>query len=122
MLENKNEILADRLNEQPTIFRGCSSQELVTIVWVAAVIWIPACVVISTALGYAMVGFSIGAIGVGATVFVVATIFQKLKRGKPYGYYQQLLACFLEDKHIWRSKFVRRSGPWALGRTERRKR
>lgn len=120
MLEQHNEILADRLNEQPTIFRGCSSQELVTIAWVSAVIWIPICVMLSSMLGYAMVGFSLGAIGVGCTVFVTATIFQKLKRGKPFGYYQQLFACFLEDKHIWRSKFIRKTGVWSLGRTERK--
>lgn len=115
---DKHEILADRLNEQPTIFRGCSSQELVMILWIATLVWIPLCVFFAALVGYTMVGFSLGGIGVGLTVFVVATIFQKLKRGKPIGYYHQVVTCMLHDKHIWRSKFIRHTGTWGIGREQ----
>lgn len=112
-----DEILADRLNVQPAIFRGCSSSELGTIAGLAAAVWIPICVIIAGLLGNFAIGFSIGGIMIGVTVVVVATIFQKVKRNRPDGYYQHLLMCFLEDWSIMRSKFIRRTGYWSLGRT-----
>lgn len=112
------EILADRLNQQPTIFRGCTSQELTTIAWVSAVVWIPICVFITGIFGNYAVGFSIGGIAIGLTMFVLATIFQKIKRGRPDGYYQQLIDCFLEDNGFRKSKFIRKTGLWSTGRTE----
>lgn len=110
------DILAEHLNEQPPIFRGCTSQELVTVLWLAAVVWLPLSLIIAALLGFVMAGFTIAAIGIGLTVFVVATIFQKIKRGRPDGYYQHLLACVLEDLRLKRSKFIRRTGTWSLGR------
>lgn len=111
------EILADRLNEQPAIFRGCSSTELGAISGIAAAIWIPVCVVVAGMLGNFAIGFSIGGIMIGVTVVVMATIFQKVKRNRPDGYYQHLLFCMLEDLGVWKSKFIRRSGFWSVGRT-----
>ncbi|MBI4356573.1 MAG: TIGR03750 family conjugal transfer protein [Gammaproteobacteria bacterium] len=108
--------LAEHLNEQPPIFRGMSSQELVTLAWVAAIFWLPASLLVCGLFGFIMVGFSVAAIGIGLTVFIVATLFQKIKRGRPDGYYQHLLACICEDLHLKRSPFIRRSGVWFLGR------
>ena len=114
-----DEILADRLNGQPTIFRGCTSQELTAIAILSTIFWIPVMVMVLGALGNYAAGFSIGAILIGATMFVVATIFQKIKRGRPEGYYQQQLECILEDQGLKRSHYIRRTGNWSLGRTER---
>lgn len=112
-----DEILADRLNEQPVIFRGCSSSELGAIAGLAAAVWIPVFVLIAGLLGNFAMGFSIGGIMIGVTVVVIATIFQKVKRNRPDGYYQHLLMCLLEDRGLWKSKFIRRTGYWSLGRT-----
>ena len=40
-MSNDHEILADRLNAEPAIFKGCSSSELGMIVGLAIVIWLP---------------------------------------------------------------------------------
>lgn len=116
-----DEILADRLNGQPTIFRGCTSQELTAIAIISTLFWIPVMVMVLGALGNFAAGFSIGAILIGATMFVVATIFQKIKRGRPEGYYQQKLECIMEDRGLRKSHYIRRSGYWSLGRTKRDK-
>lgn len=117
-MQADEEILADRLNQQPTIFRGCTSQELTTIGWVSAVFWIPFMVLLTGALGNFAVGFSIGGILIGVTMVVVATVFQRVKRGRPDGYYQQKIDCFLEDKGFRQSHYIRYTGYWSIGRTE----
>ena len=40
-MSKDHEILADRLNAEPVIFKGCSSSELGMIVGLAIVIWLP---------------------------------------------------------------------------------
>lgn len=117
MASDADEILADRLNSQPSIFRGCSSAELGAIAGIAGAIWVPVCVIVAGMLGNFAIGFSIGGIMIGLTVVVMATIFQKIKRNRPDAYYQHLLACFLEDIGIWKSRFIRRTGYWGVGRS-----
>lgn len=117
MAADRDEILADRLNVQPAIFRGCSSSELGAIVGIGAAIWLPICVVVAGMLGNFAIGFSAAGIMIGVTVVIIATIFQKVKRNRPDAYYQHLLVCFFEDLGVWRSRFIRKTGYWALGRT-----
>ena len=40
-MADRPDILADRLNAEPAIFKGCSSSELGVIVGVAALVWLP---------------------------------------------------------------------------------
>jgi conjugative transfer region protein (TIGR03750 family) len=62
-------------------------------------------------------GFGLAGVGVVATVVVTATFFQRLKRNRPDGYYQQRFAIWLHDKGLRRSTLIRRSGTWDIGRT-----
>ncbi len=62
----------------------------------------------------------LGATGVCvvASVVVGAGVFQKLKAGRPDGFYQQRLRIWLAKKKLLGSPFVIRSGIWDLGRTD----
>ncbi|MDN3519011.1 TIGR03750 family conjugal transfer protein [Aquisalimonas lutea] len=106
----------ERLNEEPAIFRGCSSSELVGILVGAIGFWLPTLVLVGFAVGYPMVGVGGAAAATLATVFVAATVFQRIKRGRPIGYYQQLAILVLHRARIRRAPIVLRSGPWDLGR------
>jgi conjugative transfer region protein (TIGR03750 family) len=114
---NRHDILADRLNAEPAIFKGCSSSELGVIVGVAALVWLPVSLVLAGLMGAVTMGFGLAGVGVVATVVVTATLFQRLKRNRPDGYYQQRFVIWLHDKGLRRSSFVRRSGSWDIGRT-----
>ena len=114
---NLHDILADRLNAEPAIFKGCSSSELGVIVGVAALVWLPVSLVLAGLLGAVTMGFGLAGVGVVATVVVTATLFQRLKRNRPDGYYQQRFVIWLHDKGLRRSTLVRRSGSWDIGRT-----
>ena len=116
-MPDRDDILADRLNVEPAIFKGCSSSELGIIVGVAALVWLPVSLVLAGLMGAVTMGFGLAGVGVVATVVVTATLFQRLKRNRPDGYYQQRFAIWLHDKSLRRSTLIRRSGSWGIGRT-----
>lgn len=117
--EHHEQLLATRLDTEPVIFRGCSSSELGMIVGVSAAVWLPASFLLAGLFGAFTMGAGIAMVGTLATTFVMATVFQHLKRGRPDGYYQQRLRLKLEDLGLRRSGFIRRSGAWDIGRTYR---
>ena len=115
-MPDRNDILADRLNVEPAIFKGCSSSELGVIVGVAALVWLPVSLTLAGLMGAATMGFGLAGVGVVGTVIVMASVFQRLKRGRPDGYYQQQAGLWLADHGLRRSLFIRRSGFWNIGR------
>ena len=117
-MSNNHEILADRLNAEPAIFKGCSSSELGMIVGVAILVWLPLSLLLAWLLGAVTMGFGIAGVGVVATVVVMATLFQRIKRGRPEGYYQQWLRIRLQSMGLVRAPWVLRSGSWDIGRTQ----
>jgi len=116
-MSNDHEILADRLNAEPAIFKGCSSSELGMIVGLAIVVWLPFSLLLAWLLGAITMGFGIAGVGVVATVVVMAKLFQRIKRGRPEGYYQQWLRIRLQTLGLYRTPWVLRSGSWDIGRT-----
>ncbi|MBK80516.1 MAG: TIGR03750 family conjugal transfer protein [Gammaproteobacteria bacterium] len=116
-MADRQDILADRLNAEPAIFKGCSSSELGVIVGVAALVWLPISLILAGLAGAVTMGFGIAGVGILATVLLMASLFQRLKRNRPDGYYQQRIVLWLDDHGLRRSSFVRRSGAWDIGRT-----
>jgi conjugative transfer region protein (TIGR03750 family) len=117
-MSNDHEILADRLNAEPAIFKGCSSSELGMIVGLAIVVWLPFSLLLAWLLGAITMGFGVAGVGVVATVVVMATLFQRIKRGRPEGYYQQWLRIRFQTMGLYRTPWVLRSGSWDIGRTQ----
>ncbi|MCP4993459.1 MAG: TIGR03750 family conjugal transfer protein [Gammaproteobacteria bacterium] len=115
---NRDDILADRLNAEPAIFKGCSSSELGIIVGVAALFWLPVSLLLAGLLGAVTMGFGIAGVGVVTTVIGIASLFQRLKRGRPDGHYQQRFRIWLSDHRLYRPLFIRRSGAWDIGRSQ----
>lgn len=115
-MDDRSDLLADRLNAEPAIFKGCSSSELGILVGVAALVWLPVSLILAGLAGAVTMGFGIAGVGIVATVLVVARLFQRLKRNRPDGYYQQRVAIWLDERGLRRAPFVRRSGVWDIGR------
>jgi len=116
-MTRRDDILADRLNAEPAIFKGCSSSELGILVSVAAFVWLPVSLLLTGLMGAVTMGFGVAGVGVVGTVIVMASLFQRLKRGRPDGYYQQQIAIGLSDHGLRHAPFIRRSGAWDIGRT-----
>ncbi len=117
-MSERDDILADLLNVEPVFFKGCSSSELGMSVGVAALIWLPVSLLLAGLMGAVTMGFGMAGVGVVGTVIVMASLFQRLKRGRPDGYYQQQIAIWLSDHGLRHSPFIRRSGSWGIGRTK----
>ena len=116
-MSNREDILADRLNAEPAIFKGCSSSELGILVGVAALFWLPVSLLLAGLMGAVTMGFGLAGVGVVGTAILMANLFQRLKRGRPDGYYQQQVSIWLSDHGLRRALFIRRSGAWDIGRT-----
>lgn len=116
---DEHDILAERLNAEPVIFKGCGSSELAYLLVVAVAFWFPVSIVLATLLGAPAMGIGSSAVGVLATVWFMAGVLQRLKRGRPDGYYQQRIVVWLHDHKLRRSPLIRASGAWDIGRTLR---
>ena len=115
-----NELLPNRLNAEPSIFRGCSLSELMALVTMGGAALVPGSIIVCGLFGYLMMGVGIGLLLVIGWVFVGATVLQKLKRGRPQGYYQLRLRLWLEDFHLLHSQFIRQGQVWDIGRRLKR--
>ena len=107
-------LLAERLNDEAPIFRGCSSSELGLITGLAVLIWLPVSVLTAWVLGAPAMGLGLAGIAIVATVIVMGSLFQRIKCGRPDGYYQQKLTFVLE--RVRPSPFIRCDGSWSIGR------
>lgn len=112
-------VLAERMNAEPMILRGCTSSELVMLAIVSVLIWLPLGTLIAWALGAIPMAMGLAAIGVLLTVYLMASAFQRIKRGRPDGYYQQVIALWLHRKRLRRSRFCLPAGRLRVGRTWR---
>ena len=115
--EHEPDVLAERMNEEPAIFRGCSSSELGLIVGLAAAVWLPVSLLAAALVGALSMAFGLAGIAIVVSVIVTASVFQRIKRGRPEGYYQQWLLISLADLGLRRSPFIRRDGHWSIGRS-----
>ncbi len=116
-MAHRNDTLADRINAEPPILRGCSSSELLILLVGGVMFWVPVGLILGSLMGAVFAALGIAGIGIIATVWLAATAFQRIKRGRPDGYYQQRVLVFLHDTHLYPSRFIRRSGLWDIGRT-----
>lgn len=63
-------------------------------------------------------GLGIAGVGVVATIVIVASFFQKIKNGRPDGYYQQICRVWLANKGVQACPLILKSAHWDLGRTK----
>jgi len=116
------EILADRLNNEPPIFRGLSNSELGLVIRAAALVWVPTCLTVAALLGKTMMGAGAAMLLILITVLVSGTLFQRIKRGRPDYYYQHylMLRNMTGDiKTNTRSEqIIRYTGDWGIGRID----
>ncbi len=108
---------AERLNAEPPVFRGCTAGELGALFAIAGAIWTPVSVVIAYSAGYPVMGAGAATGLIAVSVFVSATLFQRIKRGRPNGFYLLQIHFFLVRLGLRRNPFQRRSGNWDIGRS-----
>jgi conjugative transfer region protein (TIGR03750 family) len=109
-------LLAERLNTEPPVSRGCSVIEILAILAGAVGLWLPLGGVLGWWQGAFQLGLAGGVIAIVLTMAVVPTILQRMKRDRPHGYYQHWFAVRFHDWGLGRSPYIRTAGFWDLGR------
>mgnify|MGYP003137702575 FL=1 len=121
-MNDSAEILADRLNNEPPIFRGLSNSELGMVLKVGALFWVPTCLIVATILGKTMMGMGAAMLMLLLTILVSGSLFQRIKRGRPDYYYQHYLMIrdvFLRVKtNTKNQRVIQYTGTWGVGRTD----
>jgi conjugative transfer region protein (TIGR03750 family) len=116
-MRQETDMLVNRLNFDPVVYKGCTEKEILLVVLITA---LPLCLLFGI-FGYLLwqnifFGILIGGIlGIGG-VFAALNLVQRLKRDKEPGYLQQALFYKLEQKHLLKTPVIRRSGVWMIGR------
>jgi conjugative transfer region protein (TIGR03750 family) len=120
VMNEKKEIdlLANRLNYDAVIFKGCTMNELLVVAGICIGI---SCtllaIVVQILFGNFIYGLACGfALGGGFTYFACG-ILEKFRRGQEKGYIQQLVVLKLDKLGFPTNKeVIRRSGSWMIGR------
>lgn len=112
-----SDVLADRVDIEPPIFKGCSSSELLAMLVVAVAVWLPLSVLLALAIGKVAFALAILAVGVIGSVYVGACVFQRIKRNRPDHYYVHMVTRSLHLSGLWSSPLTWRSGYWDIGRS-----
>ena len=117
MHDDTQDILASRLNFEVVAFRGNTRQEMMVIGMVSLAVTIFILGILAKLfIGMFLIGLGLSfpiAIPVG---WLVATIFQKLKAGKPKGHLKQQFILWLVKYGLKKSPFIQHSGKWSIKR------
>lgn len=109
------DILADRLNNEPPIFRGLGNSELGLLIKVAVAVWLPTCLTIAFLLGKVIMGVGAAMMMVLLTVLIGGSVFQRIKRGRPDFYYQHYM--MMRNKvNTKENEVIQYTGQWGIGR------
>lgn len=92
------EFIPDRLIEEPVVFRGLTDTEVVLLISVGSVFWIPVCVLLLLPFGYALFGVAFGLGMAITTLLLVGKYLQNLKRRMPDGLHMVYLKKLLQSK------------------------
>jgi conjugative transfer region protein (TIGR03750 family) len=112
-----SDVLADRVDIEPPIFKGCSSSELLAMLLVAVAVWIPLSLLLALAVGKLAFSLAILAVGVIGSMYFGAAFFQRVKRNRPDHYYVHVVMRLLHLSKLWSFPLTWRSGYWDIGRS-----
>lgn len=79
------DFIPDRLIEEPVVFRGLTDTEVVVLISVGLVFWIPVSVLVLLPFGWGLFGVGIGVGMAIASLLVIGKYLQELKRRRPDG-------------------------------------
>jgi len=111
------DVLADRVDIEPPIFKGCSSSELLAMLLVAVVVWIPLSLLFGLAIGKLAFALAVLAVGVIGSMYLGAVFFQRIKRNRPDHYYVHAVMRALHLSKLRSCPLTWRSGYWDIGRS-----
>jgi len=92
------DFIPDRLIEEPVVFRGLTDTEVVLLITVGSVFWIPTSVLVLLPFGLALFGVALGLGMAIGTLLLAGKSLQNLKRRMPDGLHLVYLKKLLQSK------------------------
>jgi conjugative transfer region protein (TIGR03750 family) len=108
------DLMADRVNIEPPILRGCSSSELVQLAAFLTAVGLPLSILIAVALGKPMFFLGLVMLFDVAGIWMGAGWFQRVKRGRPDHFYVHRARLWLARQGLLRTAIQTRSGAWDI--------
>lgn len=109
-------ILGESLNGSMIVFRGCTLVELICILGAATAVWLPVCMVLAWMASMPVAGLGAALFLSFATLLAGSGLLQRIKRGRPDGYYQLAFWLALTRRGYRAGPWVTRVGHWDVGR------
>lgn len=113
--------MLNHVNHKMPIYKDCTLFELMTV----SIAWLVVAGLFLSLLtklvfGYAMIGVALTLLSMVHAIRLLLSRLQKVKYGKPYGYYQHLFLKKLAEiswmGEFWQSPWVLRVGKWSVRR------
>ncbi len=118
MNHDLRDVVASNVNEEAVVFRGASTGELMSIATVSSVVIIPVFILVGLMIGRTTIMLSLSLVAIFIAIFALATLMQRVKRGRPDGYYQQKLILFKKRTGMGQSHFIQEHGVMSTLRTK----
>lgn len=111
-------ILPRRLNEPVIVFSGCTLKELITMSVSIFIFWLVFGFVVGVIIGKVMLLVLSSILLTLGSVFAAAALVLTIKKGRPNGYFEQIISLFLERFGLKKSYLFQASGQLEIGRTK----
>lgn len=114
-------MILNHLNHKMPIYKDCTLGEMLFVGGCTlATLGLSLSLLTKLLFGYAWIGTALAIISlIHVTRFLLSRL-QKVKYGKPYGYYQQLILKKLQNnilfQHFFKVHYVQRQGKWSVRR------
>ena len=113
------DFIPDRLIEEPVVFRGLTDSEVVAIMGIGVVFWIPVSILIMFPFGLALFGVGIGFGMAMVSLLVAGSYLQVIKRRMPDGLHIVYLKKQLQKKSsLFDFNYIEETKYWDIRRDE----
>lgn len=117
MVDELRHVLASNVNEEVAVFRGSSAGELMWMALVCTATITPVMTLIGLFIDKTMVMLSLSLVVVFLAIFVLATLMQQIRRGRPEGYFEHRMILLRSALGWGRCPFIRHHGRMDTYRT-----
>ena len=109
--------MLNHINHKMPIYKDCTLGEVMTVaIGTFSALTLVFSLLTKLLLGYVWPGYLIASALLFFITKLILSKLQKLKYGKPYGYYQHLLIKKLSMLGVIRSRYITRLGRWSVRR------
>lgn len=113
------DFIPDRLNEAPSVFYGCTWAEIGISAAVSAAASLALGVLFAVVTGFYVIVLGFLVIGTLSGVFIIAKVLQRVKRGKPIGYYKIKHTLLMQRLGLKENTVINESRVWDVERCQK---